>query len=74
MPPGDYIIRALAETDADAPMLFAAFVLEVEGLDGWNITLTTGAILSGRVRFDSQGTPPADLTRIRLYAPLTDGT
>jgi len=43
-------------------------------LDVSNITLTPGVILSGRVRFDSHGTPPADLTRIRLSAPLIDGT
>ena len=71
VPPGDYVIRALGETDADAPVLFAAFVLEVNGLDVSDIalTLTPGAVLSGRVRFDSHGAPPADLTRIRLYVP-----
>lgn len=76
VPPGDYIIRALGEIDTDAPMLFAALPLTVEGRDtaGIVLTLTRGATLSGRVRFQSHGTPGPDVTQLRLYAPLIDGT
>jgi hypothetical protein len=76
VPPGDYIIRALGGIDPDAAPLFAALPLTVEGRDttGVTLTLTPGATLSGRIRFQSQGSPGPDVTQLRLYAPLTDGT
>lgn len=76
VPPGDYIIRAMGEVDEDAPMLFASLPLTVEGRDitGKVLTLTHGATLSGRVRFASHGSPAPDITQLRLYAPLQDGS
>ncbi len=76
VPPGDYIIRALGEVREDSPMLFASLPLTVEGRDitGTVLTLARGATLSGRVRFASHGSPAPDVTQLRVYAPLQDGS
>jgi hypothetical protein len=76
VPPGDYIIRALGEIDDNESMLFGSLPLTVEGRDitGTVLTLARGATLSGRVRFASHGSPAPDITQLRLYAPLEDGT
>jgi len=76
VPPGHYIIRAMGELHAGDAMLFASLPLTVEGRDitGIVLTLTHGATLSGRVRFASHGSPAPDMTQLRLYAPLEDGT
>jgi hypothetical protein len=76
VPPGEYIIRALGEIDEDEPLLFASLPLTVEGrhITGIVLTLTRGATLAGRVRFASRGSAAPDVTQLRLYAPLQDGT
>jgi len=76
VPPGDYIIRALGEIDDNDPMLFGSLPLTVDGQDitGRVLTLARGATLSGRVRFTSHGSAAPDVTQLRLYAPLQDGS
>lgn len=76
VPPGEYVIRTLGAAKAHAPVLFAAQRVSVSGVDVTDLVLTLveGATLSGRVRLESHGTPAPDLTQLRLFVPLVDGT
>lgn len=76
VPPGEYIIRTLGAVQTDAPPLFAAREVTVSGEDVVDLVLTVveGATLSGSVRLESHGTPAPDLTQMRLFVPLVDGT
>lgn len=76
VPPGEYVIRTLGAVQTDAPVLFAAEHVSVSGVDVTDLVLTLveGATLSGRVRLESHGTPAPDLTQMRLFVPLIDGT
>lgn len=76
VPPGEYIIRTMAAVQANAPVLFAARAVSVSGANITDLSLTVveGATLSGRVRLERHGTPPPDLTQMRLFVPLIDGT
>lgn len=76
VPPGEYIIRTLGAVETDAPPLFAALSVTVAGIDVADLILTVveGATLSGSVRLDAHGTPVPDLTQMRLFVPLVDGT
>lgn len=76
VPPGEYIIRSLGAVEANAPSLFAAQAVNVCGADvvGLVLTVVEGATLSGRVQLESHGTPAPDLTQLRLFVPLVDGT
>lgn len=76
VPPGEYIIRTLGGVETDAPLLFAAQAISVSGADVAHLVLTVveGATLSGSVRLESHGTPAPDLTQMRLFVPLVDGT
>jgi hypothetical protein len=76
VPPGEYIIRTLGAVQADAPPLFAAQAVSVSGVDVADLVLTVveGATLSGSIRLESHGTPAPDLTQMRLFVPLVDGS
>jgi len=53
---------------APAEVLWAVADVSVDGRDqaGVSLQLQRGMTISGRVAFDGQGAPPADLTRIRV--------
>jgi 5-hydroxyisourate hydrolase-like protein (transthyretin family) len=70
-------ILGLAKRADDATLRFAAIILQPndkEGITDIVLDLTPGATLTGRVRFESHGASGPDVTTLRLYAPLVDGT
>ena len=75
--PGRYIVRAVGRSGKDDPDLFASWPVTVAGrtIPEETMVLKPGSDVSGRARFDAHGTrPPADLTPIRIHAPLLDAT
>jgi hypothetical protein len=76
VPPGSYLIRALAQTEPNGPPLFALFRVTVRGPDVDNITLKLlpGATISGRLVADSSHDSfPNALTTVHVRAPFSDG-
>jgi hypothetical protein len=76
VPPGRYTLRARGETVPGGPMLFASFTLSVGDRDVSRIemTLTPGALLDGRVRFESHHGHERPTGPLRVRAPLPDGS
>ena len=77
VPPGSYLIRALARTDRDGRSLFALFRVTVRGrdVDGIELTLLPGAIISGRLMTESRSGSIGDaVASVRVRAPFDDGS
>lgn len=76
VPPGRFIIRSRGETDREGVALFAAFTLSVGGanVQGVDMTLLPGALLEGLVEWVGTSPKPIDTTRIRVRAPMADGS
>ena len=77
VPPGSYLIRALAQTDRDGSSLYALFRVTVRGrdIDGIELMLLPGAIISGRLIAESQDGSIGDvLASVRVRAPFDDGS
>jgi hypothetical protein len=76
VPPGRFIIRSRGETDSQGVTLFGAFTLSVGGrsASGVDMTLLPGARVEGLVAWEGQSPKPADLSEVRVRAPLTDGS
>jgi hypothetical protein len=77
VPPGSYLIRALAQTELDGSLLFAVFRVTVRDrdLDGIDLVLRPGATISGRLVGDSSSGSLSDvLPRVRVRAPFDDGS
>lgn len=75
--PGEYQIRARAQTDTFKVALFATYRISVDGRDIGNIhmPLRPGATMSGTVTYLAQQTPrPLAFTGIRVRAPFWDGS
>ena len=81
VPPGRYILRAVLRRASGGPRnsgrprgrtppMFASQALEIDGFDVTDLTLVLGpgARLSGSVDFDTTGSDPDDVTRIRVSA------
>ena len=81
VPPGRYILRAVlrrafggprdsGRPRGRTPPMFASQALEIDGFDVTDLTLVLGpgARLSGSVDFDTTGSDPDDVTRIRVSA------
>jgi protocatechuate 3,4-dioxygenase beta subunit len=72
-----YRIRARGEVERQGVSHFMQYTTPVEGADitDINLTLAPGALVSGKVTWESRGTPPpADQSQIRVRAPMTDGS
>jgi hypothetical protein len=72
-----YRIRARGEVERQGVSHFMQYTTPVEGADinNINLTLAPGALVSGKVTWESRGTPPpADQSQIRVRAPMTDGS
>ena len=76
VPPGRFIIRARGEIDREGITLFAAFTLSVEGQDvrGVDMTLYPGARVEGLVEWEGSVPRPADVSQVRVRAPMADGS
>jgi hypothetical protein len=77
VPPGSYLIRALAQTEPNGPPLFALFRVTVRGPDveGINLILLPGATISGRlVTGSGSASPVVALASARVRAPFNDGS
>jgi len=74
VPPGSYLIRALAQVKESDASLFALFRVTVRDrdVDGVEMLLRPGATISGRIIFDP-GSVVRDLTGVRVRAPFNDG-
>jgi hypothetical protein len=76
VPPGSYLIRALAQIEPNGAPLFAVFRVTVRGPDvvGITLILLPGATISGTLVVDSGSAPPSEtLARARVRAPFNDG-
>lgn len=72
-----YRIRARGEVERQGVSHFMQYTTPVAGADITNInmTLSPGALVSGRVIWEGRTTPPpADQSQIRVRAPMTDGS
>lgn len=72
-----YRIRARGEVERQGVSHFMQYTTPVEGADinNINLTLAPGALVSGKVTWESRATPPpADQSQIRVRAPMTDGS
>lgn len=72
-----YRIRARGEVERQGVSHFMQYTTPVEGadVDNVNMTLLPGALVTGKVEWESRSTPPpADQTQIRVRAPMTDGS
>jgi hypothetical protein len=72
-----YRIRARGEVERQGVSHFMQYTTPVEGADikDINLTLSPGALVSGKVVWDGRSTPPpADQSQIRVRAPMTDGS
>lgn len=76
VPPGRFIIRSRGEITRDGITLFAAFTLSVEGRDvrGVDMTLYPGARVEGLIEWEGSTPRPADVSRVRVRAPMADGS
>ena len=77
VPPGSYLIRALAQTNRDDRSLFALFRVTVRGsdIDGIELMLLPGAIVSGQLIADSPTGSIGDVVAsVRVRAPFDDGS
>jgi hypothetical protein len=77
VPPGRYQIRARGETEPGGTTHFATFTVLADGRDITNVAmvLVPGAIVAGTVLVEAVRAPkPASLTRLRVRAPLSDGS
>jgi hypothetical protein len=77
VPPGRYQIRARGETEPGGTTRFATFNVLADGRDLLNVSMVMrpGAIVSGTVIVDAVQAPkPASLSRVRVRAPLSDGS
>jgi hypothetical protein len=77
VPPGSYLIRALAQTDRDGRSLFALFRVTVRDsdVDGIELVLLPGAIISGRLMTESRSGSIGDaVASVRVRAPFDDGS
>jgi hypothetical protein len=77
VPPGRYQIRARAETGPGGTTLFATFNVLADGRDITNVAmvLLPGAIVAGTLVVDAvRASKPATLSRLRVRAPLSDGS
>ncbi|MBM3751682.1 MAG: carboxypeptidase regulatory-like domain-containing protein [Acidimicrobiia bacterium] len=76
VPPGRYRIQARGETEREGVTLFSVFTLNVEGADRQNtdMTLSRGAVVSGKVEWESaSGRPPLDRRSLIVRMPMEDG-
>lgn len=72
-----YRIRARGEVERQGVSHFTQYTTPVSGSDisNINLTLSPGALVTGRVVWDGTATPPpADQSQIRVRAPMTDGS
>ena len=76
VPPGRFIIRSRGEVDPDGVMLFGSFTLEVRGQStaGVDMTLIPGARLEGLIAWEGASPKPANVSEIRVRAPMSDGS
>lgn len=76
VPAGHYTVRARGDTRPGGPTLFASFSLVVGDRDVTRIelTLTPGALLEGRIRFEGHHGHARPTGALRVRAPLTDGS
>lgn len=77
VPPGRYQIRARGETEPGSTMRFATFNVRADGRDITSVAmvLLPGASVAGTVVVEAVRAPkPASLTRLRVRAPLSDGS
>ena len=76
VPPGSYQIRARGETEPGGIARFAMFNVVADGRDVTDITmvLIPGATVAGTVIVHTRTARPADLKRLRVRAPLSDGS
>ena len=76
VPPGSYLIRALAQTGPNDTPLFALLRVTVRDadLDTMTVVLRPGATISGRLVADSGGDSVSDvLAAARVRAPFSEG-
>ena len=75
VPPGRFIIRSRGEVSSEGVMLFGSFTVNVEGrgTSGVDMTMLPGARLYGLVAWEGKTPKPADISEIRVRAPMTDG-
>lgn len=72
-----YRIRARGEVERQGVSHFMQYTTPVQGSDisDINMTLSPGALVSGKVIWESRSTPPpANQSEIRVRAPMTDGS
>jgi hypothetical protein len=72
-----YRIRARGEVERQGVSHFTQYTTPVSGTDiaNINLTLSPGALVTGRVVWEGVSTPPpADQSQIRVRAPMTDGS
>jgi hypothetical protein len=78
VPPGTYVIRALARTGKDSAPGFALFRVAVrdQDIDNLALTLLPGATIIGHVRVNpsSRARQPLLFERIRVRAPFADSS
>jgi hypothetical protein len=74
VPPGQYQIRARAETGPNDPMLFGSFAVTVgtDDITNFSMPLVTGAVVQGMVDWDRGAKAPPSGLRVR--APFFDGS
>jgi len=79
VPPGSYLIRALAQTEPGSDSLFALFRVTVRDrdLDGVELQLRPGATISGHLIIESLTLAlpdvPGILDSVRVRAPFSEG-
>ena len=76
VPPGSYLIRALAQTGPNDTPLFALLRVTVRDsdVDTMTVVLRPGATISGRLVADSSGDSVSDvLAAARVRAPFSEG-
>lgn len=76
VPPGRFIIRSRGETSSEGVTLFGSFMLSIGGRSaaGVDMTLLPGARVSGLVAWEGTAPKPADVSEVRVRAPLSDGS
>lgn len=75
VPPGRYRIQARGETEREGVTRFQVFTIEIAGVDkrDAHMVLSQGALVSGRVEWETTSGRIPDRTGIIVHMPMEDG-